>query len=82
MEEAYRGEPQTRHFAGLAIYQWLAIACLLAGIALTALSSPGVPGWPGFSLHPLIYAAPFGALVWFCMGMDFPQSNRRMSRLA
>lgn len=82
VEEGYRGEPQTRHFAGLAIYQWLALGCLLAGMALTATPSPAVPGWHEFSATPLLCALPFAALVWFCMGMDFPDSNRRMSRLA
>ncbi len=83
MEEGYRGEPQTRHLAGLPIYQWLAIGCLLAGIALTTLpsSAPAV-GSDGWSLAPLAYAAPIGLLVWFFMGVDFPESHRRLSRLA
>lgn len=82
MEEAYRGEPQTLRYAGLAIYQWLALACLLAGIVLTSLPSAEIPAWTGWSALPLFYALPFAVLVWFCMGVDFPDSNRRLSRLA
>jgi hypothetical protein len=36
----------------------------------------------GLSAWPLVYAVPFGLLVWFAMGVDFPESNRRFSRLA
>lgn len=81
-EEGYRGEPQTIRFGGLAIYQWLSVGCLGAGIALTTLSSPVPPPWSGWHLEPLWYALPIGGLVWLCMGVDFPQSTRRMSRLA
>ena len=82
MEEGYRGEPQTVRWAGLPIYQWLAIGCLLAGIGLTMLPAPPPPMGTGFSFAPLVYALPIGLLVWFCMGVDFPESQRRMSRLA
>ena len=82
MEEGYRGEPQTARWGDLAIYQWLAIGCLLAGMVLTTLPAPPPPAWGGWSFAPLLYAVPFGLLVWFCMGVDFPDSQRRMSRLA
>ncbi|MBI5767025.1 MAG: prolipoprotein diacylglyceryl transferase [Verrucomicrobia bacterium] len=82
MEEGYRGEPQTVQWGGLHIYQWLAIGCLLAGIAVSTLPAPTPPPWSGVGLAPLAYALPIGAVVWFCMGVDFPASQRRMSRLA
>lgn len=82
VEEAYRGEPQTARPAGLPIYQWLAIGCLLAGIAVSGVAAPAPPPWPGWSAAPLRYALPFGLVVWCCMGVDFPESQRRMSRLA
>lgn len=82
IEEAYRGEPQTARVAGLPIYQWLAMGCLLAGIAVSSLGAPPSPTWSGWSFAPLRDAVPLGLLVWFCMGVDFPQSTRRMSRLA
>jgi prolipoprotein diacylglyceryltransferase len=82
MEEAYRGEPQTAHWGGLAIYQWLALLFVIAGAVLMALPSPSAPPVPAINLQPVLYALPFGALVWFAMGVDFPESNRRFSRLA
>lgn len=82
MEEAYRGEPQTVRIAGLPIYQWLALGCFLAGIGLTALATPPVPPAAGFNALAVAAAVPIGLLVWFAMGVDFPESNRRMSRLA
>ncbi|MDR2981129.1 MAG: prolipoprotein diacylglyceryl transferase [Puniceicoccales bacterium] len=82
MEEGYRGEPQTARWGGLAIYQWLALGCLLVGMVMTACPSPSVPAWTGFSFTPLLYAIPLGLLTWFLMGVDFPESSRRMSRLA
>lgn len=82
MEEAYRGEPQTAHWGGLAIYQWLALLFVIAGAVLMALPSPSAPPVEALNLQPLLYALPFGLLVWFAMGVDFPESNRRFSRLA
>lgn len=80
-EEAYRGEPQTARFGGLSLYQWLAIAGLLAGLITTALPAPA-PSAFAWSFGPLGYALPLGLLVWFSMGVDFPRSDRRLSRLA
>jgi protein-S-isoprenylcysteine O-methyltransferase Ste14 len=82
MEEAYRGEPQTMRFGGLALYQWLALLFVIAGARFTVLPSPPAPSLAGLSAWPLVYAVPFGLLVWFAMGVDFPESNRRFSRLA
>ena len=83
VEESYRGEPQTPVLAGLRSYQWLAVLSLLIGIVFTTLTS--VPGPAGFSRPgaPLIWAALAMAVVTgFAMGVDFPASNRRFSRLA
>jgi prolipoprotein diacylglyceryltransferase len=82
MEEAYRGEPQTARFGGLAIYQWLALLFLIGGAVFTTLPGPVAPPVTGISGQPLLFAAPFGLLVWCAMGVDFPESNRRFSRLA
>ena len=82
MEEGYRGEPQTIRFGGLAIYQWLALLFVLGGAVLTVLPSPAAPPIARLTANPLLYAVPFGLLVWFAMGVDFPESNRRFSRLA
>jgi protein-S-isoprenylcysteine O-methyltransferase Ste14 len=82
MEEAYRGEPQTARIGGLAIYQWLALLFLIGGAIFTALPGPAASPFMGISGRPLLFAVPFGLLVWFAMGVDFPASNRRFSRLA
>lgn len=83
VEEAYRGEPQTPVVAGLRLYQWFAVGSLLAGVILTMV--PMAPGSAGFT-------APSGSLVGWAvvvflvfavaMGLDFPASSRRFSRLA
>jgi protein-S-isoprenylcysteine O-methyltransferase Ste14 len=82
MEEGYRGEPQTIHFGGLAVYQWLALLFLICGAVCMALPSPAAPAICGGWAQPLIIAVPFGLLIWFAMGIDFPESSRRLSRLA
>ncbi|MCU0450448.1 MAG: prolipoprotein diacylglyceryl transferase [Bernardetiaceae bacterium] len=82
VEEAYRGEVQTPSWHGLKIHQWLAVASLLAGLALSAAPLDHTPlrwHWqPGYALVGL----GFGLVAAFAMGMDFPFSNRRFSRLA
>jgi protein-S-isoprenylcysteine O-methyltransferase Ste14 len=82
MEEGYRGEPQTVHFGGLAIYQWLAVLFVICGAVCLALPSPLAPSISGAGVHPLTIAVPFSLLVGFAMGVDFPESSRRYSRLA
>ncbi|HEY9007568.1 MAG TPA: prolipoprotein diacylglyceryl transferase family protein [Ohtaekwangia sp.] len=82
IEEAYRGEAQTKIIAKLRIYQWLAIASIVAGVAVTVIqSSDQVLLTPSFSF-PVVLAIFVSALSWaFGMGMDFPNSNVRFSRL-
>ncbi|MHB1311550.1 MAG: prolipoprotein diacylglyceryl transferase family protein [Gemmatimonadaceae bacterium] len=82
IEEHLRGEPQTAVYAGLRLYQWLAIAFIVGGAALTAI--PGAPapaptpiGWSALAISALA-----GILGIAAMGVDFPQSNRRFSRLS
>jgi prolipoprotein diacylglyceryltransferase/membrane-associated phospholipid phosphatase/protein-S-isoprenylcysteine O-methyltransferase Ste14 len=81
VEEAWRGEPQTPVFARLRLYQWAAFASVLIGIMMTALgASEPAPG-AQFGWGMVLPAAAFGAVVCFAMGVDFPESNRRFSRL-
>jgi prolipoprotein diacylglyceryltransferase/protein-S-isoprenylcysteine O-methyltransferase Ste14 len=81
VEEAWRGEPQTPVFARLRLYQWAAFSSVLIGIVMTALgTSEPAPG-AQFDWGMLLPAAAFGAMVCFAMGIDFPESNRRFSRL-
>ncbi|HEX8326766.1 MAG TPA: prolipoprotein diacylglyceryl transferase family protein [Hymenobacter sp.] len=82
VEESFRGEPQTPQFAGLKLYQWLAFATVLAGIAVTML--PATSFHLRLQWHPasLPVAAAAALLAAFAMGMDFPFSTKRFSRLA
>jgi prolipoprotein diacylglyceryltransferase len=82
VEEAYRGEVQTPVVGRLKLYQWLALASTLVGIAATLL--PPVTLSPQLHTHPayLTLAIITGLLAAFALGVDFPFSNRRFSRLA
>jgi protein-S-isoprenylcysteine O-methyltransferase Ste14 len=83
VEEAYRAEPQTPVVARLRMYQWLALAGFVGGIAFTALpASPAPP--PSGAGDPWLLAGALlvGVVGWFVTGVDFPASNRRFSRLA
>ncbi len=81
VEEAYRGEVQTRILKGLRLYQWTAIATVLIGIALTMLPTVRAHTDPGFSWHIFVAALAGGLFTFAAMGVDFPFSNKRFSRL-
>jgi hypothetical protein len=82
VEEAYRGEPQTPIFGRLRLYQWVALVSVVSGALVTALGAssgapPPVPNGASFAAGLF-----FGVITWFALGVDFPESNRRFSRLA
>jgi phosphatidylglycerol:prolipoprotein diacylglycerol transferase len=81
VEEHLRGEPQTACIGGLRLYQWLAIAFVLAGAALAAVEGPAAP--PPQRLQPIVFPvlAALALHTWFLYGVDFPGSTRRFSRL-
>lgn len=83
VEESFRAEPQTPIVAGLHSYQWIAVGSLLAGIVCTtiptAASTPAFV-WPDARLVGSAIA--MAMLAGFALGVDFPASNRRFSRLA
>ena len=83
VEESYRGEPQTPLVLGLRIYQWFAIGTLVAGIVSTMIPMP--PSEQTFSVPSaalLTWAVVMFLVFAAAMGLDFPHSNRRFSRLA
>jgi protein-S-isoprenylcysteine O-methyltransferase Ste14 len=83
VEESYRGEPQTRQVGGLHIYQWFTILSVLAGMVCTTLpSEPAVIGLVAPAAGLWWVALAMGLLSGAAMGVDFPNSNRRFSRLA
>ena len=81
-EEAWRGEPQTQVVAGLRLYQWAAIASVILGAVFSIIASDMPAPTFQFSWNALLPTAAFGLFVSFAMGLDFPDSNRRFSRLA
>ena len=81
VEEAYRGEPQTLSILGLHLYQWTAIATIVAGAAITTISNAPMPQIAPLRVTSLILALGCGAVSWFVTGMDFPESSRRFARL-
>jgi membrane-associated phospholipid phosphatase len=80
VEEAYRGEPQTRVIGGLRFYQWIAIVCVVAGAVLTCLRTSSLSILPP-RLSSVGLALGCGLLAWFVSGVDFPESSRRFARL-
>ncbi len=80
VEEAYRGEPQTRIVAGLRLYQWIAVGTVVAGAVILTIRSAPAPRahftWAGIGA-----AALFGGIAALALGFDAPASNRRFGRL-
>jgi prolipoprotein diacylglyceryltransferase len=80
VEEAYRGEPQTREILGLRLYQWMAVASVMLGAALTTMSSSSPPALQ-FSFEGLALSATFAFVAGAALGIDFPESSRPLARL-
>lgn len=80
-EEAWRGEPQTRVLWGLRIYQWAAAMSVVAGGVFMVIADASPAPSPQFRWGAVAPAVLFGLLVSAAMGLDFPESNRRFSRL-
>jgi prolipoprotein diacylglyceryltransferase/protein-S-isoprenylcysteine O-methyltransferase Ste14 len=81
VEEAWRGEPQTKVLAGLRLYQWAAIVSVVLGALFTAFDNGELAPDPTFQWRAIFTAAAFGFGVFCAMGVDFPKSQRRFSRL-
>lgn len=81
VEEAYRGEAQTVIWKGLRLYQWTAILSVLIGIIFTAVEVPLIITFSEFSWEVFFAALIGGFITFFAMGVDFPNSNARFSRL-
>ena len=82
VEETYRGEPQTPVFGGLKIYQWINILLLVIGSILTTIPSEPISlAGAGTNTMTWIIAVIFGLVSGAAMGVDFPDSNKRFTRL-
>ncbi|WP_297695308.1 prolipoprotein diacylglyceryl transferase family protein [uncultured Eudoraea sp.] len=81
VEEAYRGEVQTPVIRGLRLYQWTAMLSVILGIIFTAFKVDLPAITPGLSWEVLTASIIGGIFLTFAMGVDFPYSNKRFSRL-
>jgi hypothetical protein len=81
IEEHFRGEPQTAEYLGLRLYQWLAIAFVVGGAAITGLGARRAPDIAGFDPAVIPVLLVVGVVAYAAFGVDFPRSNRRLARL-
>lgn len=81
VEESYRGEPQTPIIGGLRVYQWLAMIGFIVGAIFTTLSVNIVRIGIHLNTDVFVYALVAGLLSTILTGVDFPNSNKRFSRL-
>jgi membrane-associated phospholipid phosphatase/protein-S-isoprenylcysteine O-methyltransferase Ste14 len=82
VEEPYRGEPQTPIYAGLRLYQWLAVLSVVGGILATIFGNKQDAPLPQVNSEAIVSALIFAVICTFAYGVDFPNSNVRFSRLA
>jgi protein-S-isoprenylcysteine O-methyltransferase Ste14 len=80
VEESFRGEAQTPYWAGMRIYQWIAIINIIFGVFFSAIPNSGVLFFQP-NIRSLFLAIGMGILVTIASGVDFPESNRRFARL-
>ena len=82
VEEHYRGEPQTAVIAGFRMYQWLTLAFVVGGAALSAFRSASAPAPTPIDGRTMLVAVLTALIGVASFGADVPSSNRRFSRLA
>ncbi len=80
VEESLRGEAQTPYWAGMRIYQWIAIVNIVIGAVFTTIHSETTLSFQ-FDVVSLVLGIVMGILVLIASGVDFPESNRRFARL-
>jgi prolipoprotein diacylglyceryltransferase len=80
VEESLRGEAQTPYWAGMRIYQWIAIINIALGAFLTTVPDDHTLSFQ-FNIGSLLLALVMGIIVMIASGVDFPESNKRFARL-
>ncbi len=80
-EEQFRGEPQTKTYAGLTVYQWLAAVLFASGLILMGIPAQAVASASWLDKEVWVAAVASGAVAAFLMSVDFPNSRKRFSRL-
>jgi hypothetical protein len=81
VEESFRGEPQTPVVCGLRLYQWFALVSIGAGAAMTTVRTASRPPTADCSSQALLAGLLIALAYGVAMGVDFPESQRRFSRL-
>lgn len=82
VEESYRGERQTPVVWRLRLYQWFAAASVALGIGVSCVAPDArVPVQAHVDLVTVCVALAVGVVHVLAMGVDFPNANRRFSRL-
>lgn len=80
VEESFRGEAQTPYWAGMRIYQWIAILNIIVGAFFTTVPDSITLNFR-FNSESIFLAIAMGIIVTIASGVDFPESNRRFARL-
>jgi prolipoprotein diacylglyceryltransferase len=80
IEEYFRGEAQTPYWAGMRIYQWIAIVNIILGAVFTSLPAVKMGNFQ-LNCESLYWAIAMGLFATAAYGLDFPHSNRRFARL-
>jgi protein-S-isoprenylcysteine O-methyltransferase Ste14 len=80
VEESFRGEAQTPYWAGMRIYQWIAVVNVIIGAIFTTIPQAVTLSFQ-FNYESIFLAVIIGILVLVASGVDFPESNRRFARL-
>ncbi len=80
VEESLRGEAQTPYWAGMRIYQWIAIINIVLGAIITTIHSETMLSLQ-FNVISILLGTVMGLLVMFASGVDFPESDKRFARL-
>lgn len=82
VEEEYRGEIQTKIIYGLRFYQWLSVVSIITGILISSIkTNQNIAFVFNFNTEVILTSLTAGITWAFAMGMDFPKSNIRFSRL-
>jgi hypothetical protein len=80
VEEYFRGEAQTPYWAGMRIYQWIAIVNIILGAVFTSIPAVKMVNFQ-LNVESLYWAIAMGLFATAAYGLDFPHSNRRFARL-
>jgi protein-S-isoprenylcysteine O-methyltransferase Ste14 len=80
VEESFRGEAQTPYWAGMRLYQWIAIVNIITGAICTAIPDTLQLTFK-FNTTSVFLGVAMGILVTIASGVDFPTSNKRFARL-